>query len=608
MTPPVRPARPQRRWLPLLVAIGLTTTVLTAPAAPAAAAAPGQPGPIGDRFAVSGQFVDEMYRTILGRGSDPAGLAFWRDELDAGVSPAVLAAQFVTSAEFDGTVAPLTRLYDAVLGRLPDRDGLRFWLDVRRSGTSLESVADAFVDSPEFQTLADDDPAVLIDRLYLRVLQRPADPDGRAFWVDELTSGRRTIGQVVLGFTESDEFRTATAARTQVVTGYLALLDRAPDETGLAFWSAEIDAGLDLAELTGNLLASAEYLDRRPAAPSIERTRIATGFVIPWDVIDVGGGHLLVSERGGGFGLIEPDGRQVEVAADLDDLWVAGETGLMGLASRPGPGSTVEVFSCQGHTTPREIQVIAWTLDLDTASMTRRADPLVGGLPIATGRHGGCQLELDADGALFVGTGDAAIGTLPQRTDSLGGKVLRVDPDTGDGVAGNPFVGVAGDDRIYTLGHRNVQGLARHPDTGGIWSVEHGPDTDDEVNRLRPGGNAGWNPVPGYNEAVPMTDSAQPNVMPAVWSSGRPTLAVSGGTFLDGDRWGAFDGALAIASLKNQTLRLLFFDADARFLGDRVLVDGELGRLRAVSVAADGDLLVTTSTGTDSVWRLAPAD
>ncbi len=606
MTPPVRPARSTRRWQGVLLAVGLAAASLAGAATPAAAAAPGDPGPIGDRFAVSGQFVDEMYRTILGRGADAAGLAFWRAELDAGVSPAVLAAQFVTSAEFDGTVAPVTRLYDAVLGRLPDRDGLRFWLDARRSGTSLEDVADAFVDSPEFRAIADDDPTVLIDRLYLRVLDRPADAEGRAFWVEELASGRRTIGQVVLGFTESSEFRAATAARTQVVTGYLALLDRAPDDAGLAFWSAEIDAGLDLAALTGHLLASTEYREARPSAPSIERTQVADGFVIPWDVIDVGDGHLLVSQRGGGFVVIEPDGATGAVAADLDDLWVSGETGLMGLAARPGPNGTVEVFSCQGHSSPREIQVVGWSLDLDTVTMTRTADPLVGGLPIVTGRHGGCQLAVDTDGSLFVGTGDAATGTLPQRTDSLGGKVLRVDADTGAGVAGNPFLGVDGDDRIFTLGHRNVQGLALHPQTGEMWSVEHGPDTDDEVNRLRAGGNAGWNPVPGYNEAVPMTDLSLPDVMPAAWSSGRPTLAVSGGTFLDDDRWGAFDGALAIASLKNQTLRLLFFDDDARFLGDRVLVDGELGRLRAVSVAANGDLLVTTSTGSDAVWRLSP--
>ena len=104
-----------------------------------------------------------------------------------------------------------------------------------------------------------------------------------------------------------------------------------------------------------------------------------------------------------------------------------------------------------------------------------------------------------------------------------------------------------------------------------------------------------------------MTDLSFANVMPAVWASGRPTLAVSGGTFLSGEAWGAFDGALAIASLKNQTLRLFFFDADGQFLGDRILVDGELGRLRAVSVAENGDLLVTTSTGSDSVWRIAPS-
>jgi glucose/arabinose dehydrogenase len=91
-----------------------------------------------------------------------------------------------------------------------------------------------------------------------------------------------------------------------------------------------------------------------------------------------------------------------------------------------------------------------------------------------------------------------------------------------------------------------------------MWSAEHGPDRDDEVNLLTKGGNYGWNPVPGYNEAVPMTDTAQfPSAVRARWSSGVPTVATSGATFLTGSAWGKWEGALAVAELKNTGVRVL---------------------------------------------------
>ena len=85
---------------------------------------------------------------------------------------------------------------------------------------------------------------------------------------------------------------------------------------------------------------------------------------------------------------------------------------------------------------------------------------------------------------------------------------------------------------VHTYGHRNVQGLAQRAD-GSLWSVEHGSDRDDEVNLLVNGGDYGWNPVPGYNESVPMTDQGLPGTqIDAKWSSGYPTVATSGGTFV----------------------------------------------------------------------------
>ena len=131
----------------------------------------------------------------------------------------------------------------------------------------------------------------------------------------------------------------------------------------------------------------------------------------------------------------------------------------------------------------------------------------MSGFPTSSGRHGGCRLLLTRGGALLVGTGDAAQGRNPRNLRSLGGKTLRLDRMTGRPPPATPSRNA--DSRrkryVFTYGHRNVQGLAQRRD-GTLWSVEHGSFRDDEVNLLRGGGDHGWNPVPGYDESVPMTD------------------------------------------------------------------------------------------------------
>ena len=106
--------------------------------------------------------------------------------------------------------------------------------------------------------------------------------------------------------------------------------------------------------------------------------------------------------------------------------------------------------------------------------------------------HGGGRLRFGPLGYLWIATGDGYSGTAAQDLSSLGGKVLRVDSQTGAGAPDNPFA----PSPIYTYGHRNPQGLALRPGTSQMWSVEHGPDHDDEINLLVSGGNYGWDPAP----------------------------------------------------------------------------------------------------------------
>ncbi len=564
----------------------------------------------GGRFPTEEAFVDQAYQDILRRGPDAGGLTFWADRLRAGQAPETLVEDLITSPEFEGAIAPVVRLYRSIFDRLPDRDGLEFWVERYRSGQSLESIATSFLEGAEFEELAGASTTdEIVEAVYGRSLGRTPDAEGLAFWRGEIDAGRRTLPEFIALVSESVEHRALRRGEVVSTLIYLGLLQRLPEGGGLEFWADQVQSGLPIREFAAAVMALPEYQGRFPTAPIISTELVATGLVIPWDIESLPGGELLVTERRGALIVIEPDGTQRDLAADLSDLFANGETGMMGLAVDPNFDTNRRVYTCQGHSSPREIQVIAWTLDADLTTATRANDPLVGGLPIVTGRHGGCQLEFDRDGNLFVGTGDAATGSLPQDLTSLGGKVLRVDPATGGPVAGNPFIDQANANTqlIYSYGHRNVQGLGLRPGTNEMWSVEHGPSVDDEVNRLEPGANAGWNPVPGYNESVSMTNLGLPNANAAEWSTGSPTLALAGGTWVDDPEWGSLNGGLGVAALKNQTLRFLFFNDDGLYLGQRLVLDGEFGRLRAVHQAPDGSIYVSTSTGSDSIIKLTPS-
>ncbi|GLZ50513.1 PQQ-dependent sugar dehydrogenase [Actinomycetospora sp. NBRC 106378] len=361
--------------------------------------------------------------------------------------------------------------------------------------------------------------------------------------------------------------------------------------------------------------STASSAPEAPATGALRVERVAEGLDKPWDVTWVRD-RLLVTQRGGTLATVA-DGRVQPVRADLASVYARGEGGLMGTAAYPdGSGRFVTCQTHQEGGRPVDVRVVAWQLSADGASATRTKDPLVGGLPInPSGRHSGCRPTFGPDGALWIGTGDTARATIPQDRTALGGKVLRVDPETGGPAAGNPFAssGSAAERLVSGYGHRNVQAVAFQPGTGTGWSVEHGPDVDDEVNVVIPGRNYGWDPARGgetpggYDEGVPMTDLQRyPDAVPAAWSSGDPTIATSGGAFVSGAAWGDLDGALAVTAQKGE--KLLFMRPGTGADAQRIVsvttppeLDGEFGRLRGARVGPDGALYLTTDNGNDDV-------
>jgi aldose sugar dehydrogenase len=367
-----------------------------------------------------------------------------------------------------------------------------------------------------------------------------------------------------------------------------------------------------------------------PTAPSAAETpqlkveTVAGGLSHGWDMGFLPDGKVIVSQRPAKLALLsssEPGATATELEADLGDVHVQGEGGLMGLVVHPDFAQTRRFTTCQTHTengTPTDIRLVTWRLSDDEQAATREKE-LLTGLPLnPSGRHSGCRPTLASDGALLVGTGDTARAAFPQDRTNLGGKVLRLDLETGEPLPDNPFIG-SDDERerlVYTYGHRNIQGVALRPNSDQVFTAEHGPTKNDEVNLVQAGKNYGWDPsqggtVGGYDEGVEMTDLQRfPDAVPAKWQTGDITEAVCAATFLDGDQWGTLDGTLVITALKGAKVIFLTLNeqGDVASVAVPAEFDSTFGRLRAARTGPDGALYLTTSNGTDDkLLRVSPA-
>jgi len=339
-----------------------------------------------------------------------------------------------------------------------------------------------------------------------------------------------------------------------------------------------------------------------PADIGLEVNDFISGLDKPWDVAWLPNGTVLVTERPGRLNVYVDGVDATPFVVSPDDVVARGEGGMMGLEVDPDFANNGYIYVCTTSNADGEndVRLVRFTLRTPDGGSVIARDDIVTGMPYSTGRHSGCRPRFGPDGFLWVGTGDAAIGTTPQDSNSLGGKVLRIDRD-GAAAPDN-----AGGFLWYSNGHRNIQGMAFRSDGIGM-SAEHGPSIDDEINLLV-SGNFGWNPVPGYNESVPMTDLEEfPNAVPAVWSSGSPTLALAGATFIEGSAWGNWDGVLAVATLKAERLHIFFVDSEGQVTGEERAIENE-GRLRTPRQGPDGLLYLSNDggNGDGKVLRVTP--
>jgi glucose/arabinose dehydrogenase len=340
-------------------------------------------------------------------------------------------------------------------------------------------------------------------------------------------------------------------------------------------------------------------------AASFRVVQLVSGLDHPWAFAFMPDGSVLVTERAGR--LYRYDGRDITEIDGLPDIDPNGQGGLLDVILHPnydrngwiylshstryglGLGTAVSRGRLQGDTL------------VDVEEVFRMNDPSFGG------RHFGSRLAFGADQMLYITIGDRGDRDRAQDTGDHAGTVIRIRAD-GRVPEDNPFVGTDALPEIYSFGHRNAQGMALHPETGEIWLHEHGPQGGDEINVVRPGANYGWPLVSYGGEYGTGRQVGEGTSKPGIeepllyWT---PSIAPSGMAFYTEDAFRGWTGDLFVGALAGQHLRRVDLDG-GRIVGEEVLLQRTVGRIRDVRQGPDGNLYLITDEDNGGLYRIEP--
>lgn len=357
-----------------------------------------------------------------------------------------------------------------------------------------------------------------------------------------------------------------------------------------AITCALVAAGAFAAWQFGLLFTNPSVHGEPVALPESSIETLTTGLEVPWGIAFLPDGTALVTERNSGRVLA------VKASARGTATGAAPKTGVTEFARIGGVAASGEGGLLGIAVSPRYAQD-GWIYVYYTAAADNRvvrlraggsAEPILTGIRKA-GVHNGGRIAFGPDGMLYIGTGDAGDRDAAQDRTTLGGKILRITPD-GAPAPGNPFP----NSPVYSYGHRNVQGLAWDA-AGQLYATEFGQNRYDELNRISAGANYGWPVVEGASD--------NPDYVPpvATWTT---SDASPSGLAILGDK-------AYVACLRGAKLYRIGLDGQ----GGQQLLSGQYGRLRAVTVAPDATLWVSTSNrdgrgspadGDDRILRLLP--
>ncbi|HEU4871659.1 MAG TPA: PQQ-dependent sugar dehydrogenase [Pyrinomonadaceae bacterium] len=336
--------------------------------------------------------------------------------------------------------------------------------------------------------------------------------------------------------------------------------------------------------------------------------KVAGGLEVPWSIVWAPDGRMIFTERPGRVRVIEKGTLNPKPLLTLTDVESTGEAGLMGVALHPQFNSNQFVYLSYAYTSGGlRVRVVRYR-EAPDGLVDRRV--IIEDLPAARA-HAGCRIRFGSDGKLYVTTGDATNRNLAQQLDSLAGKTLRLNDD-GTVPQDNPFVGRQ-DARpeIWSLGHRNAQGLDFQPGTNLMFQTEHGPSGfdgpggGDEVNIVEKGKNYGW-------PTIHHTQTAAGLEAPLLEYT--PACAPGSGAFYRGSVFPQFKGNFFFGCLRGERVIRVVLDGRSVVSQENLLQN--YGRIREVAEGPDGYLYFSTSNrdgrgrpaeDDDRILRLVPA-
>ncbi|MEJ8801550.1 PQQ-dependent sugar dehydrogenase [Pontibacter sp. H249] len=337
---------------------------------------------------------------------------------------------------------------------------------------------------------------------------------------------------------------------------------------------------------------------------------VATGLDVPWGMAFLPNGDMLITERSGTLYRLTKE-KQLQQISGAPEVLAQGQGGLLDVELHPNFKQNNSLYLSYSAFKQEDGKTLSTTAvmraTLDGNKLTNQK-VLFEALPYSTTRHHyGSRLEFDRDGYLYLSVGDRGNhDENPQSLERYPGKVHRIKDDGGI-PADNPFAGKAGAESTYSFGHRNIQGMALHPETGKLWTHEHGPKGGDEVNISEKAKNYGWPVISygiNYNGTV-LTKLTQKEGMEQPLWYWVPSIGPSGMAFVNSNRYKGWENDLMVGSLRFQFLSRLEMDGNKIVKEEKLLKN--IGRVREVKMGPDGYLYVAVEKP-GVIYKLIPLE
>ncbi|MEQ8404640.1 MAG: PQQ-dependent sugar dehydrogenase [Oceanicaulis sp.] len=336
---------------------------------------------------------------------------------------------------------------------------------------------------------------------------------------------------------------------------------------------------------------------------------VAEGLAFPWSLAFLPSGEMLVSERDGALRVITDDGlRAAPVSGLPEDLVAERQGGLMDVAVAPDFAETRHVYFTYSEGTREANRTVLarGRINEDLTALSGVEDLFRANFDKERGFHFGGRILFNDDGTVFVTLGDGGrYQDEAQNPDNHLGTLVRVNRD-GSIPADNPLIEGAAPG-VFSYGHRNIQGIGRHPETGSVITHEHGARGGDELNVIVPGANYGWPEITygiNYDGTIISEERDRDGMSQPIWYW-NPSIAPAGLAFYDGEAFANWRGDLFVAALSGMTLQRLEMNGDRVISVEDLLTDRE-ERYRDVRVGPDGAVYVLVDDLEGEVLRLVP--